>query len=65
MIPGGQRWRGSRWDSVPFGFPGGFQDVPWEPEEVYWASEEQVAGDKRFTPASGISENPLGAVQMG
>ena len=48
----------------PFGFAGGRADV-WEPEEdVYWGSESEWLGDKRYTGDREL-ENPLGAVQMG
>jgi len=47
-----------------FGFAGGREDV-WEPEEdIYWGSEAQWLGDKRYTGDREL-ENPLGAVQMG
>ncbi|PKP43686.1 MAG: catalase/peroxidase HPI [Bacteroidetes bacterium HGW-Bacteroidetes-13] len=47
-----------------FGFGGGREDV-WEPEEdVYWGSETDWLGDKRYTGDREL-ENPLGAVQMG
>jgi catalase-peroxidase len=47
-----------------FGFGGGREDV-WEPqEEVYWGSESEWLGDKRYTGDRQL-ENPLGAVQMG
>src|SRR4030095_6328136 len=46
-----------------FGFGGGRADV-WEPEEVYWGSEDTWLGDKRYT-GDRVLENPLGAVQMG
>src|SRR5499426_1271841 len=46
-----------------FGFAGGRPDV-WEPEEVYWGSEEKWLGDKRYSGVRDL-ENPLGAVQMG
>lgn len=47
-----------------FGFAGGREDV-WEPEEdVYWGSETEWLGDKRYTGDRNL-ENPLGAVQMG
>ena len=47
-----------------FGFGGGREDV-WEPEEdIYWGSEAQWLGDKRYTGDREL-ENPLGAVQMG
>src|ERR1700735_4746827 len=47
-----------------FGFGGGGADV-WEPqEEVYWGSEQEWLGDKRYSGDRDL-ENPLGAVQMG
>jgi catalase-peroxidase len=47
-----------------FGFAGGRVDV-WEPEEdIYWGSEAEWLGDKRYTGDREL-ENPLGAVQMG
>ncbi|MBK9564165.1 MAG: catalase/peroxidase HPI [Saprospiraceae bacterium] len=47
-----------------FGFAGGREDV-WEPEEdIYWGSETEWLGDKRYTGDRDL-ENPLGAVQMG
>ncbi len=47
-----------------FGFAGGREDV-WQPEEdVYWGSESQWLGDKRYTGDREL-ENPLAAVQMG
>jgi catalase-peroxidase len=47
-----------------FGFGGGREDV-WEPEEdIYWGSETEWLGDKRYTGDRNL-ENPLGAVQMG
>ncbi len=47
-----------------FGFAGGRADV-WEPEEdIYWGSETEWLGDKRYTGDREL-ENPLGAVQMG
>src|SRR5688500_4153773 len=47
-----------------FGFAGGREDV-WEPpEDVYWGSESEWLGDKRYTGEREL-ENPLGAVQMG
>lgn len=47
-----------------FGFAGGREDV-WEPEqEIYWGSETEWKGDKRYTGDREL-ENPLGAVQMG
>lgn len=48
-----------------FGFGGGREDV-WEPEEdIYWGSEGEWLGDKRYTANHGELENPLAAVQMG
>ncbi|PCH99328.1 MAG: catalase/peroxidase HPI [Bacteroidetes bacterium] len=47
-----------------FGFAGGREDV-WEPEQdIYWGSETEWLGDKRYTGDRNL-ENPLGAVQMG
>src|SRR5882762_4388540 len=46
-----------------FGFGGGREDV-WEPEEIYWGSEDKWLGDKRYSGDRDL-ENPLGAVQMG
>ena len=47
-----------------FGFAGGREDV-WEPDEdVYWGSEKEWLGDKRYT-GDRVLENPLAAVQMG
>ena len=47
-----------------FGFGGGREDV-WEPEEdIYWGSEDNWLGDKRYSGDREL-ENPLGAVQMG
>jgi len=47
-----------------FGFAGGREDV-WEPEEdIYWGSEREWLGDKRYTGDREL-ENPLAAVQMG
>lgn len=47
-----------------FGFGGGREDV-WEPEEdIYWGSETEWLGDKRYSGDRDL-ENPLGAVQMG
>jgi catalase-peroxidase len=47
-----------------FGFAGGREDV-WEPEEdIYWGSEGEWLGDKRYSGDREL-ENPLGAVQMG
>ncbi len=47
-----------------FGFGGGREDV-WEPlEDIYWGSENEWLGDKRYTGDREL-ENPLAAVQMG
>ncbi|OPY48390.1 MAG: Catalase-peroxidase 2 [Methanoregulaceae archaeon PtaU1.Bin222] len=47
-----------------FGFAGGRVDA-WEPEEdVYWGSENEWLGDKRYSGDRNL-ENPLAAVQMG
>ena len=47
-----------------FGFAGGREDV-WEPEEdIYWGTEVEWLGDRRYTGDRDL-ENPLGAVQMG
>ncbi|OGX91424.1 catalase/peroxidase HPI [Hymenobacter coccineus] len=48
----------------PFGYSGGRADV-WEPmDEIYWGSEREWLGDKRYTGDRQL-ENPLAAVQMG
>ena len=47
-----------------FGFAGGREDV-WEPsQDVYWGSETEWLGDKRYT-GDRVLEHPLGAVQIG
>ena len=47
-----------------FGFGGGRADV-WEPEkDIYWGTEEEWLGDKRYT-GERVLEDPLAAVQMG
>ena len=47
-----------------FGFGGGREDV-WEAEEdIYWGSEAEWLGDKRYSGDRNL-ENPLAAVQMG
>jgi len=47
-----------------FGFAGGRVDV-WEPEEdIYWGTESEWLGDKRYSGDRDL-ENPLAAVQMG
>ena len=51
-------------DFKTFGFGGGRADT-WEPEEdVYWGSEAEWLGDKRYSGEREL-EKPLGAVQMG
>ncbi|MGD2108624.1 MAG: catalase/peroxidase HPI [Phycisphaerae bacterium] len=46
------------------GFAGGREDV-WEPQEdIYWGSESEWLGDKRYTGDRDL-EDPLAAVQMG
>lgn len=47
-----------------FGFAGGRADI-WEPEEdIYWGTETEWLGDKRYEGDREL-ENPLAAVQMG
>ena len=47
-----------------FGFAGGRADI-WEPEEdIYWGSEAEWLGDKRYSGEREL-DNPLAAVQMG
>lgn len=47
-----------------FGFGGGREDA-WEAaEDVYWGSESEWLGDKRYSGEREL-ENPLAAVQMG
>ncbi len=47
-----------------FGFAGGREDV-WEAEQdIYWGSEREWMGDKRYSGDREL-ENPLAAVQMG
>uniref|UniRef100_A0A831U1R5 Catalase-peroxidase n=1 Tax=Geobacter metallireducens TaxID=28232 RepID=A0A831U1R5_GEOME len=47
-----------------FGFGGGRVDI-WQPEEdIYWGSEAEWLGDRRYTGDREL-ENPLAAVQMG
>ncbi|MCO5144275.1 MAG: catalase/peroxidase HPI [Oligoflexia bacterium] len=47
-----------------FGFAGGREDI-WEPEEdIYWGSEVEWLGDKRYSGNREL-DNPLAAVQMG
>jgi len=47
-----------------FGFAGGRADI-WEPEEdIYWGSEAEWRGNKRYSGNREL-ENPLAAVEMG
>ncbi|HEX4381634.1 MAG TPA: catalase/peroxidase HPI [Myxococcales bacterium] len=46
-----------------FGFAGGRADV-WEPDDVYWGSEDKWLADNRYSGDRDL-EKPLGAVQMG
>jgi catalase-peroxidase len=46
-----------------FGFGFGRQDL-WEPEEVFWGSEDAWLGDERYSGERELAK-PLGAVQMG
>lgn len=46
-----------------FGFGFGRQDI-WEPEEIFWGSEDTWLGDERYSGDRNLA-NPLGAVQMG
>jgi catalase-peroxidase len=47
-----------------FGFGGGREDI-WEPEkDIYWGSESDWLGDKRYSGDREL-EKPLAAVQMG
>lgn len=47
-----------------FGFAGGREDI-WEPEQdIYWGSEREWMGDKRYSGDRNL-ETPLAAVQMG
>ena len=47
-----------------FGFAGGREDI-WEPEEdIYWGTETEWLGDKRYSGDRDL-DNPLAAVQMG
>ena len=47
-----------------FGFGGGREDVWQSPEDIYWGSEGEWLGDKRYEGDREL-ENPLAAVQMG
>ena len=47
-----------------FGYGGGRKDI-WQPEEdIYWGSESEWLGNKRYSGDRKL-ENPLAAVQMG
>src|SRR5205085_5576842 len=46
-----------------FGFGFGRPDV-WEPDEVFWGSEDAWLGDERYSGDRELAK-PLGAVQMG
>ena len=46
-----------------FGFGFGREDI-WEPEEVFWGSEDTWLGDERYSGERELA-GPLGAVQMG
>ncbi|HLY33551.1 MAG TPA: catalase/peroxidase HPI [Jatrophihabitantaceae bacterium] len=46
-----------------FGFGFGRPDI-WEPEEIYWGSEDTWLGDERYSGDRDLAK-PFGAVQMG
>jgi catalase-peroxidase len=46
-----------------FGFGFGREDI-WEPNEIFWGSEDTWLGDERYSGDRELS-GPLGAVQMG
>jgi catalase-peroxidase len=46
-----------------FGFGFGREDI-WEPEEIFWGSEDTWLGDERYSGERELAK-PLGAVQMG
>jgi catalase-peroxidase len=46
-----------------FGFGFGRHDI-WEPDEIFWGSEDEWLGDERYSGDRELS-GPLGAVQMG
>jgi catalase-peroxidase len=46
-----------------FGFGFGREDI-WEPEEIFWGSEDTWLGDERYSGERELAE-PFGAVQMG
>jgi catalase-peroxidase len=50
-----------------FGFAFGRRDV-WQPEEVFWGSEDTWLGDERYSAPDSpldLTDTPLGAVTMG
>ncbi|NLI54770.1 MAG: catalase/peroxidase HPI [Clostridiales bacterium] len=47
-----------------FGYAGGREDVYEPDEDIYWGSETEWLGDKRYSGDRDL-ENPLAAVQMG
>ncbi len=46
-----------------YGFGFGREDI-WEPEEIFWGSEEEWLGEGRYSGERQLAK-PLGAVQMG
>jgi catalase-peroxidase len=46
-----------------FGFGFGREDI-WEPEEIFWGSEDTWLGDERYSSGRELA-NPFAAVQMG
>jgi catalase-peroxidase len=48
---------------TPFGFAFGREDI-WEPEEIFWGSEDTWLGDERYSGDRELG-GPFGAVQMG
>src|SRR5579872_3892264 len=46
-----------------FGFGFGREDI-WEPEEIFWGSEDTWLGDQRYSGERQLAK-PFGAVQMG
>ena len=47
-----------------FGFGFGREDV-WEPEEIFWGPEDAWLGDARYVDESQLSEEGVGATEMG
>lgn len=47
-----------------FGFSGGREDIWHSEEDIYWGTETEWLGDKRYSGEREL-ENPLAAVQMG